>query len=161
MGDKIKELFKKHDNECASISNAMSAKYRAEHDKLKTKYIPNGIWGEGADYKGYRKAVAKLESAIEEETDYLCRNALGGGIGNLEDIYDALYRGKLRDSGGVMYGHGGKYYSSKDQRAHEILANYGTLSVAHPELLGMLVEDKPELVEALREVVKEMLAEVK
>ena len=161
MSDKVKELFKSYDTEVDNIAKKMSDKYKAEHDKLIAKYIPNGIWADGADYKGYKRAVAKLKTAIDEERDYLSRNAMGGGIGNLEDIYDALSGGKFRDTGVVKYGHGKSYYSSKDDRANEILANYGTLSVAHPELLNILVEDKPELVSALKEVVQEMLKEVK
>ena len=86
---------------------------------------------------------------------------MGGGIGNLEDIYDALSGGEARERGVVKYGHGRSYYSSKSNRTAEILANYGTLSVAHPELLSMLAEDKPELVLALQELVKSMLQEVK
>lgn len=160
IGDKVKGLFKNYDAEVSKIAKDMRDKYTAEHDKLISKFLPNGVWGADADYKGYKKAVSKLKSAIDDEKDYLSRNAMGGGIGNLEDIYDALSGGKLRDKGGVKYGHGSSYYSSKDKRAHEIIANYGTLSVAHKELLDMLTEDKPELVEALKEVIKEMLKEV-
>lgn len=161
MSDKVKALFSDYDTEVRNIAKTMRDKYTAEHSKLLDKYMPNGMWAKDADYAGYKKAVSKLKSALDEEEDYLSRNAMGGGIGNLEDIYDALSGGKFRDKGVVKYGHGSSYYSSKDKRAHEIIANYGTLSVAHPELLGMLTEDKPELVGALREVVQEMLKEVK
>ena len=161
IGDKVKELFSKHTEEYKTISKAMSEKYTEEHDKLVAKFLPNGVWGKDADYAGYKKAVSKLKSAIDEERDYLSRNIMGGGIGNLEDIYDALSGGEARERGVVKYGHGRSYYSSKSNRTAEILANYGTLSVAHPELLSMLAEDKPELVLALQELVKSMLQEVK
>ncbi len=161
IGDKIKALFKDHDEEYKAISKAMNEKYTAEHSKLLERFMPNGAWAKGADYAGYKKAVSKLKSAIDEERDYLSRNIMGGGIGNLQDIYDALSGGSHREKGVVKYGHGRSYYSDKTNRTAEILANYGTLSVAHPELLGMLAEDKPELVLALQEVVKAMLQEVK
>lgn len=161
IGDKLKALFKKHNDECEAISKAMSAKYTEGHKSILEKFMPNGMWAKGADYSGYKKAVAKLKSSIDEERDYLSRNVLGGGIGNLEDIYDALSGGSYREKGVVRYGHGVSYYSNKDNRTAEILANYGTLSVAHPDLLDLLVEDKPELVYALQDTVKAMLQEVK
>lgn len=82
---------------------------------------------------------------------------MGGGIGNLEDIYDALSGGTYRDKGIVKYGHGSGYYRSMDQRRAETLANYGALSVLRPDLVAMLAEDKPELVEALAGTITEML----
>ena len=44
-----------------------------------------------------------------------------------------------------------------DQRRAETLANYGALSVLRPDLVAMLAEDKPELVEALAGTITEML----
>ena len=82
---------------------------------------------------------------------------LGGGVGNLEDIYDALSGGTARGSHKVRYGHGSSYYSDTDNRRAETLANYGALSVLRPDLIELLAEDKPELVEALGECVAEML----
>ena len=161
MGDKVKELFKKHDTEVDNIAKQMRDKFTAEHDKLYKKFLPNGLFGKDADVDGYKKATAKLKSTLDAEEDYLSRNVMGGGIHNLEDIYDALSGGTFRATGKVIYGHGVTYYSETGRRAKEILANYGTLSVAHPELLDILTEDKPELVSALREVIQEMLKEVK
>ena len=82
---------------------------------------------------------------------------MGGGIGNLEDIYDALSGGTFRDKGVVKYGHGSSYYSSSEDRRAETLANYGALSVLRPDLVAMLAEDKPELTEALSLVIVVML----
>lgn len=161
IGDKISELFKAYDDECKKISKELNERFSTEQSKLLKQFLPNGLYGSGGDYKGYKKAVSKLKSTIDEERDYLERNAMGGGIHNLEDIYDALSGGYYREKGVVRYGHGKAYYTRDTSRAHEILANYGTLAVAHPELLNLLTEDKPELVTALREVVKEMLQEVK
>ena len=162
IGDKIKELFKEHDDEHKKIANELSERYIKESKALHEKYFPNGVFGEGAgDYSQYKKDLNKINSSIEEERDYRSRNIMGGGIGLLQDIYDALSMGKHRQSGAVTYGHGRSYFASHNNRTAEILANYGALSVAHPELVDMLAEDKPELVEALRDVVREMLKEVK
>ena len=47
-----------------------------------------------------------------------------------------------------------------DARKAEIIANYGAMSVTRPDLIDMLREDKPELVEALDALVEEMLKKV-
>lgn len=157
IGDKVKELFTEHKKQCEEISKQMADKMRAEHDKIVAQYLPNGIWGSGGDYKGYKKAYSKLKSSIAEERDYLTRNVMGGGVGNLEDIYDALSGGTARERGKVRFGHGSKYYRSKAARREETLANYGALSITRPDLIKLLAEDKPELVEALEDTVAEML----
>ena len=98
---------------------------------------------------------------MEKEMDYLNRNLMGGGIGNLQDIYDALSEGKARDAGTVLYGHGKKYYAEVENRLEETLANYGSLSILRPDLIDLLRKDKPELVEALEKVVKDMLTKAR
>ena len=128
-----------------------------EHNKLKEKYIPNGIWGEGADYAGYKKAYNKLSNLIEAEKDHRYRNIMGGGIGNLEDIYDALSGGTYRDNHTVLYGHGSKYYRDYNSRVEETIANYGALSITRPDLIKLLAEDKPEVVAGLDGIIKEMI----
>lgn len=157
IGDKMLALFKEHDAEVSAISTQMRKKLSDGMEALRAQYLPNGAFGAGSDYKAYKKALSKLESTIEAERDYLCRNVMGGGIGNLEDIYDALSGGTYRDKSIVKYGHGSSYYRSMDQRRAETLANYGALSVLRPDLVAMLAEDKPELVEALAGTITEML----
>lgn len=157
IGEKIQEIFKEHDKEVTTIATQMRKKLQDGIEGLRAQYLPNGAFGAGSDYKGYKKAVSKLESAVEAERDCLSRNVMGGGIGNLEDIYDALSGGKHRDTGVVKYGHGSSYYRSMEDRRAETLANYGALSVLRPDLVELLAEDKPDLVEALAGAVTEML----
>lgn len=157
IGGNVKTLFAEHKKQCEAISKQMADKMREEHDKILDQFMPNGMWAKDADYNGYKKAYSKLKSAIAEEGDYLTRNIMGGGVGNLEDIYDALSGGTARESGKVRFGHGRKYYMSKAARREETLANYGALSVTRPDLIKLLAEDKPELVEALEDTVAEML----
>lgn len=161
IGEKVTKLFAEHDAKIKEIGEQLSKKYDAEHDKLVAQYLPNGVWGAGGDYKGYKKARTKLQSAIDAEKDYLQRNVMGGGVGNLEDIYDALSGGTARGRGKVKYGHGVDYYRRAGSRQHETLANYGALSITRPDLIKLLAEDKPELVEALEETVSEMLKALK
>lgn len=161
MGTKVAKLFKKFDAEVDSIYADMSKKRSEGDSALHDKYFPNGMWGAGADFKGYKKALSKFNSEIDAETDYLCRNAMGGGVSALEDIYDAISGGSLRDTGVVKYGHGTTYYSNTSSKYHEALANYGALSVVRPDLIDLLAEDKPEIAEALQFTVADMLGGIK
>ena len=132
-------------------------------EELTNQYYSDGIpnvWGDIKKYKQYEKERKKLYTLMNDEIDTMSRDAMGGGIGQLQDIYDALSGGAARDSGAVMYGHGSAYYRSMDARKAEIIANYGAMSVTRPDLIDMLREDKPELVEALDALVEEMLKKV-
>ena len=157
IGDGIKTIFAAHDKEHAAITERLRDVYTKEHEKLVEKYLPNGVWGAGANYKEYQKQQKKLQKKIlDEQRDYESRNIMGGGIGNLQDIYDAISGGQFRDNGTVKYGHGSKYYSKSENKILETIANYGSLSVTRPDLVEELRKDKPELVAALDELIEEM-----
>lgn len=138
--------------ECKRITAEINAELRTATSTLTDQYYARTI-----SYSDYKKAFNKLKREASEQIDYQCRNAMGGGISSLEDIYDALSGGSARDAGLVRYGHGSKYYRDIGKRAEETLANYGALSVVRPDLIEMLRKDKPELVEALEEVIQDML----
>lgn len=157
ISDGIKTLFAAHDKEYKAITEKLRDAYNIEHEKLVKQYLPNGIWGAGANYKEYQKQQKKLQKKIlDEQRDYESRNIMGGGIGNLQDIYDAISGGKYRDNGVVKYGHGSAYYSRSENKILETIANYGSLSVTRPDLVEELRKDKPELVAALDELIEEM-----
>lgn len=156
IGDDIDSLFDDFEKEYDEIRKKYQKQYDKGYEEIKEKYFPNGMWGVGADYSGYKKAASKLKKEIEEARDYDSRNIMGGGVNNLQDIYDALSGGSCRDSGLVKYGHGSQYYRSTNARINETIANYAALSVTRPDLVEMLRKDKPELVAALEEVVQEM-----
>ena len=122
-----------------------------------TSALTDQYYNRAISYSDYKKAFNKLKREANEQIDYQCRNAMGGGISSLEDIYDALSGGSARDAGVVRYGHGSQYYRDIGKRAEETLANYGALSIVRPDLVEMLRKDKPGLVEALEEVIQEML----
>lgn len=152
IADDIDSLFEAFDKECKRISAEINAELRTATSALTDQYYARTL-----SYSDYKKAFNKLKREASEQIDYRCRNAMGGGISSLEDIYDALSGGSARDAGLVRYGHGSKYYREVGKRAEETLANYGALSIVRPDLVEMLRKDKPELVEALEEVIQDML----
>lgn len=85
---------------------------------------------------------------------------MGGGIGNLEDIYDALSGGLFRDNKTVKFGHGSSYYNGIEAKIDETIANYGVLSITRPDLIKELEKDKPDLVNALNQTIDEMRKKV-
>lgn len=152
IADDIDALFEAFDKECTRISREINSELRKTTDALYDQYLAGGI-----SYTDYKKGFNKLKREASEQIDYQCRNAMGGGVSSLEDIYDALSGGSARDAGLVRYGHGTQYYRNIGKRSEETLANYGALAIVRPDLVDMLRKDKPELVEALDEVIQEML----
>lgn len=162
MSDDVEDLFKKHNEEFKKINRGITDSHQDEIKKLKSKFFgeDKSVYSDFKAYKAYEKESKKLQTKIKKQRDYASRNAMGGGIGNLQDIYDALSGGSYRDSGIVKYGHGSKYYSSLESKVHEIVANYGSLSVTRPDLVKLLKDDKPELVEELEKYIQVMLERV-
>lgn len=161
MSDEVSTLFKNFNAEYKKTRTSVADDYNKKRAELKKSYYPNGesIFSDLSKYEAYQKDVKKLDKWYAEELDYQCRNVMGGGVNALQDIYDALSGGTFRDNGTVTYGHGSSYYSrGAGIRAEETLANYGALSVAHPELVEVLRRDRPELVAELEATVKDMIA---
>lgn len=160
MSDEISALFKKHDAECDNVRKSFLKKYDTESRAIKEKYLPDGMspWQNMSGYRQYEKEAKKLLKEITENINYEQRNIFGGGICNLEDIYDALSKGTYQANGVVKYGHGKAYYVRNERQTVEIVANYASLSVTRPDLIDMLRRDKPELCEALDEMVIELIA---
>ena len=156
MSDDTKNLLDKFQSEYKKMSDDITERYRtyrkALSDDVKAGKIP------------YREYSKKWDASFREqntELDYLARNLCGGGVTGLSDIYDALSGGSYLDSGQLLYGHGGKYYSSAEKRNSEIFANYMSLSVNRPDLIEMLRKDKPDLCKVLDEVIEEMAGGIK
>lgn len=153
--DDMQKLFKEYHDECDKIRSTARKVLTDAHNVILSKYTNKEITH--TDYKKERK---KLSKVCKDRIDYEQRNALGGGICDLEDIYDALSYGYYWDKGIVKYGHGSGYYSKQESRAKEIIANYGALSITRPDLIEHLKKDKPNLVGALEETIQAMLKEV-
>lgn len=159
ISDEIADLFKKHNAEHEAIRNGLEGKYKKLIADTREKYLPNGkpSWEDYAAYKQYEKEAKKLRKAMEVERDYESRNIMGGGVCNLQDIYDALSKGTYRANGTVMYGHGQRYYATEGNRIKETIANYASLSVTRPDLIDMLRKDKPELCAELDNLIIELI----
>lgn len=161
MSDKVSELFKTTNAKISEIRKTVTDRYRAKIDKFKedNAEIVKSWLNDITSYKKYEKGLKALYAECEDVVDYETRNQMNG-INGLQDIYDALSKGKYRDTGVVKYGHGSKYYRREESQVHEIWANYCSLSLTRPDLIDLLREDKPELVAALEEVKAEILKRI-
>lgn len=155
IGADVTKLFEEYNKQCKDISTRISKEYHYLFEEINKK------WDEGKykSYRSYTSAWSKARSKIKDMIDYEERNLMGGGINNLQDIYDSLSAGYLRDSNVVKYGHGRKYFrkGGVDSQVREIVANYGALSMTRPDLIDMLKADKPNLVDELETLLDMML----
>ena len=154
--DDIGDLFKDFAGQYNQVRANLSVKYRAQRDHLTGQYRSRQI-----TYSDYKKQWNALIREEEAERDYQSRNLCGGGVSMLSDIYDALSGGSYRDRGTLIYGHGGKYYRQAGSAEAEIFANYMSLSVNNPDLIDMLRKDKPDLCDALDQMIEEMAGGIK
>lgn len=154
MSDDVVKLFNEHNQEYRKVRGEVNSKYSKLISELNDSIINRTFQG---SYNDYKKQYNKLVAAKDAERDYLARNIMGGGIGNLQDIYDALSGGVFRDAKKVIYGHGSSYYMHMESRVHETIANYAALSVTRPDLIKLLRADKPELVAELDATIAELL----
>lgn len=147
MSDKVSDLFKGLNDKSKELSTNIQTTYDPKFNTLNNKFKANNI-----TYTQYMEEWKKLKKEYNQEykqAEIMERNFNGGGINNLQDIYDALSGGLYRDTNKVIFGHGSKYYRNYDSRVKEIVANYGTLSISRPDLIKLLKEDKPALVNEL------------
>lgn len=154
MSDDVANLFNDYKQEYKKVMDEVSRKYDHLISGLNDSMFNRTFQG---SYKDYKKQYNKLVAARDAERDYMSRNIMGGGIGNLQDIYDALSGGAFRDAGKVIYGHGSSYYRYTESRVHETIANYAALSVTRPDLVDLLRADKPDLVAELDATIIDLL----
>lgn len=155
MSKKVEKLFEDFKTERKKFLDELVQTHNAQYKGVYELYRESKI-----DFKEYKKRTKALDKVYEDQWEWGSRNAFGGGIDCLQDIYDAMSGGTFREQGVVMYGHGKKYYQSIDQRCHETLANYGALKITRPELIDFLREDYPELVEMMEQTIEGMLKKV-
>lgn len=160
MSTDIKKLFAEHDKKLMEMQKIILDKYYKDVKILDDAFM-NAVHEDFTkDFKEYKKARNKLKSECRNTLDYESCNLMGGGIGNLEDIYDALSGGEAQKIGAVKYGHGVSYYQWQSRRVQETVANFASLSITRPDLIELLRKDKPELVEDLDNYISELLKKV-
>lgn len=154
IGPDVKKLFDDFNKACDDVRTTLSKELNDKLSALNDAMLKKTYKGTYADYKKeYKKLIKEYTARIDAEE----RSLMGGGVGNLQDIYDALAGGYARDRGVVKFGHGSKYYADFDVRMHETIANYASLSVTRPDLVKLLHQDKPDLAKALDEAVDELM----
>ena len=156
IGDDIKRLFDDFQDQYRTVRDSLQVTYRAQRSALTSDYRAGKI-----SYSDYKKQWNALIREEDAERDYQARNLCGGGVSMLSDIYDALSGGTYQANGTLYYGHGAKYYSDLGNRNCEIFANYMSLSVNRPDLVDMLRKDKPDLCNALDQLIEEMAGGIK
>lgn len=147
MSDKVSTLFTEFNGKCTELKTNINNKYVPQFEKLNNRIKNNEM--KYSDYETEWKKLKKEYDQVFKDLDLEERTLMGGGVNNLEDIYDALSGGLYRDTGKVKFGHGSKYYSNYNNRVYEIVANYGMLSISRPDLIDLLKADKPALVSEL------------
>lgn len=163
MSKEVTDLFNEFNKRYDKEKNIILEKANKLVKKLDEDYLKN-IQGKAISeyssvYKEYKKKYNQISNKYKNDLDMLGRNLMGGGINQLQDIYDALSKGNYIDKGIVKYGHGSTYYNNINSRIKEIIANYGSLSISRPDLIEILRKDKPDLVEELNNLIDEMLKE--
>lgn len=147
MSSEISDLFREHDKKLNELRDLCNRKYSTLLNEANNQYYID------YDYDAWKVRTEKIKTDNDREFDYHARNLMSGGVGQLQDIYDALSGGTLRDSGKISFGHGSTYFTSQSARIAEIFANYASLSVTRPDLVALLNKDKPELVSALNKTI--------
>ncbi len=153
IGEEMKKLLDEYNAACEKARAALSTEW---HDKISTlneAMLKRTYQGTYSDYKKEYNRINKEYAALIDAEE---RRLMGGGVNNLQDIYDALSGGWAQDHGVVKFGHGSKYYADFESRMHETAANYAALSVTRPDLVEMLRADKPDLVKALDDMIDEL-----
>lgn len=154
IGKEIKKLFDDYNSECAKIQTNLINELNQKLNSLNTSVLNKTYSGTLADYnKEFNKLRREYIARIDAET----RSAMGGGVNNLQDIYDALSGGSARDAKIVTFGHGSNYYSTMKNRKAETFANFMSLSITRPDLIEMLRKDKPDLVKAFDGLIDEII----
>lgn len=156
MSKEVRDLFDDFASQYTKVRDDLAAQYSDIRKALSAEYRVGAI-----TYSEYTKKWNASIRDQDRERDYMVRNLLGGNVDMLSDIYDALSGGAHRDNNDLIYGHGGKYYSNIPKRNSETFANYMTLCVNRPDLVELLRKDKPELCEALDNLIEEMAGELK
>ena len=152
MSDDIQILFETFNKAYKNNRKALIDQYAVAISEYGRQMIAREI-----TFKDYKSLVNKANKERDFLIGYEGRNLLGGGVNNLQDIYDALSKGKYFENNTVTYGHGSRYYKFSNAQIKEIVAQYSTLSITRPDLIEMLKKDKPALVKELDKFIDSLI----
>ena len=152
MSEDIQMMFELFNKTYKNNRQALIDQYAVAISEYGRQMIANEI-----TFKDYKSLVNKANKERDFLIGYEGRNIFGGGINNLQDIYDALSKGKYFDNNTVTYGHGSRYYRFSNAQIKEIVAQYSTLSITRPDLIEMLKADKPALVKELDKFIDSLI----
>ncbi|MCQ2577550.1 MAG: hypothetical protein MJ176_03350 [Treponema sp.] len=170
--DKKKESFMGEQKEklLSSILNAKISDYeleflkeevkrRSEERKVyvddmirlnnKLKELGNKYRKKEIDYETYDTEYDEIAKKYEEVKKQ--RDKFDGdhkALAQFCDIYDAISGGELYENENFP-GHGKEYYSEKNKRVREILANIGSIGIFEPQYLNLLEKYQPEMMKEI------------
>lgn len=159
MSERIKTLIDTAVKEGNAASKAAMDAIKPEYDALGEELRAALQARNYKEYNRLAKERDKLWKKAGKEANKASRKA-HNGVNAIEDIYDAISGGTLRDKTPGLYGHGSRYYgynAGGENAATETIANYCSLALAYPELFQLMAEEQPEIWEACGTVVKAMI----
>ena len=149
--DWIKEESQKMRKVLDDVYEKSREKYRDDTQNLMNEYLSSDM-----TKKEYKSRLKKIRDEYEIGTDKKAREAFNG-YNSLEDIIDALTRGKAQGLDVVSYGHGSSYYARSGSATRETWANWCSLKLMRPDLADRLAKDFPELAETMEGMKERML----
>jgi hypothetical protein len=161
MSERIKKLIEDAVKDGLAAEKAAMDAINADIDAINDE-ISNAL--KARDYSEYTR-LSKLRDKLWKDSARTASKAsrkAHNGRNAIEDIYDAISGGTLRDKTRGMYGHGSKYYRNNpggENASAETIANYCSLALAYPDLFELMAEEQPEIWEACGNIVKAMIGE--
>ena len=159
MSERVKNMVDTAIREAKAAEKAVFDAAKGEMDSLRAEMSEAFNNRDFTEYRRLSKQRDKVWKEASKEASKASRKA-HNGVNAIEDIYDAISGGKLRDSTSGLYGHGSKYYGNNpggENAATETIANYCNLALAYPELFQMMAEEQPEIWEACGDIIKAMI----
>ena len=159
MSERVKNLIDEALQKASEAERIVKDVAKAKIDAISadvSKAISERNWSEASRLDKERNKLWKKAAQDASKASRKAHN----GMNAVEDIYDAISGGKLRDRTMGLYGHGSSYYKNNpagENAATETLANYCNLALAYPELFNMMAEEQPEIWSACGSIVKAMI----
>jgi hypothetical protein len=159
MSDRIRKLIDDAVREGNTASQLAMDAAKAEIEAISNEITKALSARDFTTYTKLAKQRDKLWKDASRAAEKASRKA-HNGRNAIEDIYDAISGGTLRDKTNGLYGHGSRYYKLNpggENAATETLANYCSLALAYPDLFKLMAEEQPEIWDACGNIIRAML----